>query len=78
MANDPSSSTRPAGRHDWNSDAMAGLAGAHGQAAFCVLSCLCSRHDNSQSGSVASAVIVRTFVNAVAHAWNSGTGKSTH
>jgi len=29
-ANDPSSATRPAGRHDCNSDAMAGFAAAHG------------------------------------------------
>src|ERR687890_19664 len=28
--NDPSSATRPAGRHDCNSDAMAGFAAAHG------------------------------------------------
>ena len=28
--NDPSSATRPAGRHDRNSDAMAGFAAAHG------------------------------------------------
>jgi DNA-binding transcriptional regulator YiaG len=30
--NDPSSATRPAGRHDCNSDAMAGFAAAHGLA----------------------------------------------
>jgi hypothetical protein len=28
--NDPSSATRPTGRHDCNSDAMAGFAAAHG------------------------------------------------
>jgi hypothetical protein len=28
--NDPSSATRPAGRHDCNRDAMAGFAAAHG------------------------------------------------
>jgi hypothetical protein len=30
QANDPSSATRPAGRHDCNRDAMAGFAAAHG------------------------------------------------
>jgi hypothetical protein len=32
MPNDPSSATRPAARHDCNSEAMAGFAAAHGSA----------------------------------------------
>jgi len=44
------------------------FAAAEGQASLCGPSCLCCRPDIDQTGSVASAVMVMTFVSAVAHA----------